>query len=178
MWTPEIYQQAIRFAAIKHRSQKVQGTMQPYIVHLSNVAMETILAGLKTHGFNFDLAITCALLHDTLEDTSANYNDVLENFGQPVAEGVLALTLNKKIPREERMKDSLERIHQQPKEIWIVKMSDRITNLQPPPWFWSKRKRMQYKDESLQICEVLKEAGAFSAQRLRTKIEEYERYLV
>ena len=177
MWTPEIYQKAIRFAAVKHRNQKVQGTLQPYIVHLSNVAMETILAGLKTPGFNFDLAITCALLHDTLEDTRATYHEILEDFGLPVAEGVLALTLNKKILREERMKDCLKRMRQQPAEIWIVKMSDRITNLQPPPWFWSKRKRIQYKDESLQIYEALKEAGEFSAHRLRMKIEEYGRYL-
>lgn len=39
-----------------------------------------------------------------------------------------------------QMQDSLRRIKSQPREVWMVKMADRITNLQPPPGHWSEEK--------------------------------------
>ena len=35
-----LYQDAIKFAAEKHGTQKVKGSKNSYVVHLSNVAME------------------------------------------------------------------------------------------------------------------------------------------
>ena len=42
MHTQSFYQKAIKFAAAKHaeQNQTVPGTNLPYVVHLSNVAME------------------------------------------------------------------------------------------------------------------------------------------
>ena len=104
--------QAIIFAASKHaeKNQKVPGTNLPYVVHISNVTMEILLANQISPDFDLDFAIKLALLHDTLEDTSANFDEISKEFGLEVAQGVMALTKNEELPKSERMFDSLSRI--------------------------------------------------------------------
>ena len=83
--------------------------------------------------FDGDLAIQTAILHDTIEDTNPAYEDFQSEFGRNIAYSVLALTKDTILEKEAQIHDSLERIKLQPKEIWMVKLADRITNLQPPP---------------------------------------------
>jgi len=90
--TQEIYQEAIKFAGDKHKNQKVPGTDANYLLHISNVAMEIILASKEDGNFDINYAVQLALLHDTLEDTETNYEEVSEKFGKKVAIGVEALT--------------------------------------------------------------------------------------
>jgi GTP diphosphokinase / guanosine-3',5'-bis(diphosphate) 3'-diphosphatase len=55
--------------------------------------------------------VHCALFHDSIEDTNTSYNDIKNDFGKEVADGVLALTKNFDLPtKSEQMKDSLQRI--------------------------------------------------------------------
>ena len=74
------------------------------------------------------------------------------------------------------MRDSLERIGKQPKEVWMVKLADRITNLQPPPKHWNKEKIANYRHEAQLILEALKEGSAGLALRLERKILDYSQY--
>lgn len=182
-WNPEIYARAWAFATLAHKNQEYggrsEGQMIPYINHISSVAMETIWAlqhSTKTHRAN--LAIQCALLHDVIEDTPHTYSDILDVFGEEVANGVLALTKNDQLSsKEEKMQDSLYRIKQQPREVWIVKMADRITNLYHPPYYWTKEKLEAYQREAELIHEQLHEADAMIAERLKQKIEEYSKFI-
>ncbi len=176
--TQDIYQIAIDFAASYHKEQKVTGKDYSYVVHLSNVAMEVMFAINNTNEFlNKNLAISVALLHDIIEDTKVTYNDILSEFGEDIANGVSALTKNENIHKSEQMIDSLNRIVLQPKEIWIVKMADRITNLQPPPHYWDYEKKLYYFEESKIIYNKLKVANSYLAERLLSKIENYKQYL-
>ena len=59
----------------------------------------------------------------------------------------------------------------------MVKLSDRITNLQPPPKYWDKEKIKKYRNESFLILEKLGEANQYLAERLQIKIAEYRKYL-
>lgn len=98
--------------------------------------------------YDSNLAIQCAILHDVIEDTEFTYQDIKIEFGENVANGVLALTKEKSILlKDQQMKDSLKRIKHQPYEIWIVKMADRISNLYHPPFYWKKEKMVLYKEE-------------------------------
>ena len=91
---------------------------------------------------------------------------------------MLALSKDKNFPSKvEQMKDSIERIRKQPKEVWMVKLSDRITNLQSPPKHWDKEKIKKYRNESILILEKLGEANQYLAERLKKKIAEYGQYL-
>ncbi len=172
-WSQETYIRAYKFAASAHRWQLVPGTAIPYIMHLSFVAMEIIAAAGAGEVPNADLAVQCALLHDVLEDTGTRYERVEAEFGQAVARGVQALTVNKKLPRPERIPECLPRIKAQPREIWMVKLADRITNLQPPPNHWSKSKIREYHQEAQIIHAALREASPYLADRLSVKIKEY-----
>lgn len=50
---------------------------------------------------------------------------------------------------------SLTRIKKLQKEVWAVKLADRITNLQPPPSGWNKQKRLKYLEESKSLFYAL-----------------------
>ncbi len=140
-----LYQRAILFAARKHKDSGnvITGTDLPYLVHVCNVAMEIFIAASQTTDFNLGFAIQVALLHDTLEDTSTTFEELQELFGIDVAQGVLALSKSDSFrPKEDQMMDCLLRIKNQSKEVWAVKLADRITNLQPPPVKWDALKRL------------------------------------
>ena len=96
-WSQDTYIKAYRFAAEAHNGQLVPGSDLPYIMHLSFVAME-VLAALAVEPVALpDLALQCALLHDTIEDTDITYDDVQATFGANVADGVLAMTIDETI---------------------------------------------------------------------------------
>ena len=65
-WSQEKYIKAYNFAAEAHKGQKVPGTDLPYIMHLSLVSMEIMAALSVENDLDGDLAIQCALLHDTI----------------------------------------------------------------------------------------------------------------
>lgn len=148
------------------------GSDLPYLVHVVSVAGEVIAA--MRPGLDGDLAVTCALLHDTLEDTPTTHTELVAAFGPAVADGVAALSkLDASIPKAEQMADSLRRIRLQPREIWIVKLADRITNLAPPPEKWSSDKRRAYRDEAIAIADALDGASALLDSRIRARIAGY-----
>ena len=174
-----LYQTAIKFATLKHVAinQTVPGTDLPYVVHLSNVAMEVMMANANTENFNVALAIQAALLHDTIEDTDTTFSEVEENFGLDVANAVMALTKNESLPKEEQMMDSLQRIKKMPHEVWAVKLADRITNLQAPPSHWDNAKKKKYRAEAQIILDELASGNVFLADRLQMLIEDYRKYI-
>jgi (p)ppGpp synthase/HD superfamily hydrolase len=77
----------------------------------------------------------------------------------------------------EKMLDSLKRIKQQPKEIWAVKLADRIVNLYEPPYYWNNDKKKKYKEESEIILKELGDGNQYLADRLRNKIASYDRFI-
>lgn len=184
-WSQDLYISAYRFAAEAHwnskKQQLVPGTDIPYLMHFTLVAMEVIAALENEPDLDGNLAIQCALLHDTIEDTDATYEKLVESFGLAVADGVQALSKDEAIgnnmPKQKRkdlqMSDSLERVRKQPREIWIVKMADRITNLQPPPKHWTPEKINRYREEARIIHSSLREGSGYLAARLFKKINDY-----
>jgi (p)ppGpp synthase/HD superfamily hydrolase len=91
MYSPDRYLAALRFAAEKHLPQKFPGTDLPYLMHVVTVASEVIAHLPLLDLADPDLAVTSALLHDTIEDTSATYDEIAARFGAAVADGVAAL---------------------------------------------------------------------------------------
>jgi len=181
-WSIDEVQNIWQLASKLHDGQKYGGPNDgekiEYINHIGSVAFEILNVIQYTENIDADLAIKCAILHDTIEDTPFTYTKVKELFGQPVADGVLALSKNDTIEdRLEKMLDSLKRIKEQPKEIWAVKLADRIVNLYEPPYYWDNGKKMKYIDEAQIILKELKEGNTYLAKRLQDKIERYHRFL-
>lgn len=173
------YQKAIGFAALKHleAKQTVPGTRLPYVVHLAGVAMEILIAAQHTAGFDLSFAVQVALLHDALEDTKTTFDELAAEFGIEIAGGVSALTKSEALHGDDKMMDSLNRIKMLRKEVWAVKLADRITNLQPPPLNWDMQKKKKYKLEAEIILENLEGGNPYLENRLKARIVEYEQYL-
>ncbi|MEN8121615.1 MAG: HD domain-containing protein [Bacteroidota bacterium] len=177
MITQDIYQKTIKFAGEAHKNQLVPGTESNYLLHLSNVAMEVLFAYMDNQNFDLNFAVQLALLHDTVEDTEVTYNELTEKFDTKIGDGVLALTKNKNLDKKIQLADSLDRILKQPSEVSIVKLADRITNLQKPPIFWNVKKRKIYLKQAFEIFKSLSGNNIFLAKRLEIKIKEYEQYI-
>jgi (p)ppGpp synthase/HD superfamily hydrolase len=178
-WSIDALQDVWHLATRMHDGQKYGGQRDgeqiEYINHIGSVTFEILNA--LTHGpeMDGDLAIKCAVLHDTIEDTELSYDAIVCDFGSKVADGVIALTKDSAIVgKHEKMVDSLLRIKKQPKEVWAVKLADRITNLYAPPYYWTNDKKKEYVREAQLILQELGEANAYLAGRLGEKISHYQ----
>ena len=89
-----IWHAAAEFASRKHHGQLRKDRVTPYFSHPCRVAL-TVAA---VFGHDDDETLAAALLHDTLEDTLTDYDDLAEAFGPTVTEMVAALTDNKALP--------------------------------------------------------------------------------
>jgi len=179
MFNQEKFLKAWLFASKKHKDQKYPGDDLPYLTHIGNVVMEVIAVADSIPDIN--LAVSCAILHDTIEDSDTTYNEIVDKFSIAIADGVMALTKNNQLlaideasTKEAQMKDSLERIKKQPKSVWAVKLADRIANLGEPPTSWDNEKRLEYVKSSNMILSFLGNANSSLFMRLQQKIENYQ----
>ena len=170
-WNQDLFKRTLDFAAKVHGSQAVPGSGFPYVVHLVKVTTE--LLRVADGSFDIDFAMQCALLHDCVEDAGVQLVTLQQEFGDAVAQGVNALTKDEAVAKADRMADSLRRIRLQRREVWMVKLADRITNLEPAPPHWSAEKRTAYRAEAQTIVGALGEAHAGLAARIVEKIGQY-----
>ena len=116
---------AATFAARKHHGQMRADNQTPYFSHVTRVTL--ILAHL--FGVQDEDVLTAALLHDTLEDTATDYDEIAEQFGPLVAEYVVLLTKNVMLPKLKREADYEARLCRAPEPVIIAKMADLYDNL-------------------------------------------------
>jgi len=87
---------------------------------------------------------------------------------------VQALSKDPALAKDVAMADSLRRIALQPREVRMVKLADRITNLAPPPAKWTTDRRRSYRDEAIAIHAALGDASPLLAERLLGRIDAYQ----
>ena len=81
----KLIMKAFNLANEKHKDQK-RGSGEPYIIHPLNVAYILASIGLD------DATICAALLHDVVEDTDVTNKDLIELFGNEIADMVKGVT--------------------------------------------------------------------------------------
>ena len=123
--TRHLWQGAMSYAAWAHRHQVRKDHKTPYCAHLARVAM--IVSNVFVYYDEPTLAI--ALLHDTIEDTTTDYDDLSSIFGKTVADGVALLTKNMALPEERREISYDLQIASAPWNIKLVKLADVYDNL-------------------------------------------------
>lgn len=176
MTTQSTYQKAMKFAAEAHAQQTVPGSSANYLLHISNVVMEIIMAHHNEPTFDLEFAIQVGALHDILEDVEDITEEVLlENFSIEVVEAVKTLTKDDRIKDKElKLLDSLDRTASSKfKEASIVKLADRITNLQPPPPHWSQKKCEAYAEQAKIILSKFGASHLYLSTRLKNLINFY-----
>lgn len=171
-FSADAWLRALTFAARAHADQRTPHGL-PYVVHVTSVCMELTRALHAEPGRDGDLAVSCALLHDVLEDTEVTPDALEREFGHAIAAGVRALTKDDAVPKPDRMADSLRRILLQPPEVAMVKLADRVTNLGPPPAHWTAEKIRGYRAEAEDILRTLGHASAFLQARFLEQLARY-----
>ena len=123
--TNDLWQRAASFAARAHQGQVRKDRATPYIAHPFRVAMTV------RHVFGVDdVNVMCAaLLHDTIEDTPVDYDDIEEAFGKQVAEMVACLTKDMRLPEPEREPEYDGRLAKAPWQTRLIKLADVFDNL-------------------------------------------------
>lgn len=178
MFSQEKYIKALTYAAKVHGEQKTPYGL-PYLTHISTVTMEVIhaceVSQIKEEEAN--LAIQVALLHDVIEDTEVTFEDIMNDFSEEVAIGVDALTKDKTLSKKEQMQDSINKLLTQPYYIQMVKLADRVTNMQKPPQSWDNEKIFNYLNEAKFIFSCLKNSNSYLSKRLEEKIGLYRTYV-
>lgn len=93
-----LWQEAASFAVRMHAGQVRDDGTTPYAAHPVRVAMTV------RDVFECDdaICIAAAFLHDVIEDTPADYDDLFERFGDEVADCVAALTKDMRLPEAAR----------------------------------------------------------------------------
>lgn len=120
-----LWRDAAAFAARKHSGQLRRDGRTPYFAHVVRVAMTVS----ETFGCHDEETLAAALLHDLIEDTTTDYDDILERFGQSVADMVASLTKNMWMPEAAREKDYDARIAQADWRVRLIKLADAYDNL-------------------------------------------------
>lgn len=116
---------AAGMAARAHQGQVRKDGRTPYAAHTFRVAM--VVRDL--FGCADEAALAAALLHDTIEDTAGDYDDLADAFGAQVADLVAALTKNMALPEEIRERDYDSRLAQADWRARLIKLADVYDNL-------------------------------------------------
>lgn len=116
---------AASYAARKHNEQKRADGVTPYFAHVTRVTL------ILRHLFNVSDqdVLTAALLHDVIEDTNTDHDEIAEIFGARVAKYVILLTKNKMLSKKMREQDYEQRLLRAPEAVQIAKLADAFDNL-------------------------------------------------
>jgi len=120
-----IWHHAASFAARAHRHQTRKDGHTPFFVHPFRVSMIVR----DKFGCDDDVAIAVAMLHDVIEDTPADYDDIERAFGRDVADAVAALTKNMTLPEPQREPEYDARLARADWRARLVKLADTYDNL-------------------------------------------------
>lgn len=119
-----LWQQAVSYAARTHDHQYRKDKKTPYIAHPFRVAMVVR----DVFACDDQVAICAALLHDTIEDTRTDYDDLEKRFGREIADCVAVLTKNMLLREPKREADYDDRLAQGPWQGRLVKLADVYDN--------------------------------------------------
>jgi len=156
------------YAMRKHGGQK-RASGDPYFSHPLEVA--AILTDMRLD----EATIAVALLHDTIEDTSATREEIDQLFGADIGQLVEGLTklnrldfISKKAIQAENLRKLLIAISQDIR-VLLVKLADRLHNMRTLD-IMRDDKRLRIAEETMDIYAPL--AGRMGMQDMREELEE------
>ena len=161
--------QAYVFTVKKHGDQK-RASGDPYFSHPVEVA--GILTELKLD----EPTIVTGLLHDTLEDTDATYEELQKLFGEEVAQLVDGVTKLSKLELTADQNKQAENFRKllvataNDIRVLIVKLADRLHNMRTLHYIQDPSRKQRIAQETLEIYAPL--AGRMGIQSFREELED------
>ncbi|WP_321366683.1 bifunctional (p)ppGpp synthetase/guanosine-3',5'-bis(diphosphate) 3'-pyrophosphohydrolase [uncultured Celeribacter sp.] len=164
----ELIREAYAYGLEMHEGQ-FRRSGEPYFTH--PVAVAAIL----TEQSLDDATIITALLHDTIEDTRASYQEVARKFGEEIAElvdGVTKLTNLQLSSTETKQAENFRKLFMAMSKdlrVILVKLADRLHNMRTIKSM-RPEKQLQKARETMDIYAPL--AGRMGMQWMREELED------
>ncbi len=117
--------EAVAVAARAHGRQNRKDLKTPYVSHPFRVC----LVVREIFGFSDPRMLMTAILHDTIEDTTTDFDDLEERFGAEVAHWVSLLSKDKRLPEAEREQAYCRALESAPWQVKVCKLADVFDNL-------------------------------------------------
>jgi guanosine-3',5'-bis(diphosphate) 3'-pyrophosphohydrolase len=131
---------AIAFAARAHKPQLRKDGQTPYVSH----PMRVCLIARHLFGVTDIKVLTAAILHDTVEDTTTDCDDIVERFGPDVARWVGALSKDKRLPDAERERQYAVALGAGGWQVHVCKLADVYDNLMDSSHFPVEKRRKTF----------------------------------
>lgn len=163
------YLKALEFAAKRHKNQRRKDRKRtPYINHPISVCYELA----ETGQVRDPAILKAAVLHDTLEDTPTEQEEIKEKFGIEVLNLVLELTDNKELPKKVRKALQIKHASVRSDAAKQIKLADKICNISDivgnPPIDWNRRRKIEYLDWAEQVVNEMRGVN----EKLENKFDE------
>ena len=164
----QLIEKAYVYSAKVHRGQ-IRLSGEPYLSHPLEAAH--ILAKLKMDV----ICIAAGLLHDTIEDTVADLEEIREVFGEEVAtivDGVTKISKMHLVNRKERQAENVRKMilaMSSDIRVILVKLADRLHNMRTLG-FQPEEKQRQIASETLDIYSPL--AGRMGINWIKSDLED------
>ena len=156
---------AITFSSYAHRHQFRKDGKTPYISHPFRVL--TILR--HVFGVTDERVLAAAVLHDTIEDTTTDFDDICEFFGEEIASWVAALSKDNRLPEKIREAEFYETLVASPDEVRLIKLADLYDNTLDSRKSLSTDKQDRHTHQAKDFLKDLKKAGMSKNVRLATE---------
>lgn len=144
-----MWQAAASMAARWHRGQSRKDGETPYVAHAFRVTM-TIR---DLFGFDDQAILAAALLHDLIEDTGADYDDIHDAFGEEVADLVAAMTKDMRLIEEVREQEYDRQLAAASWKARLIKLADVYDNLSEAATPEQRRKLIGKAERALALTE-------------------------
>jgi guanosine-3',5'-bis(diphosphate) 3'-pyrophosphohydrolase len=116
--------EAVAFAARAHRSQLRKDGETPYASHVFRVC----LALSHVFGVKDPRVLTAAVLHDTVEDTTTDFDDIAGRWDLEIADWVRRLSKDKRLAYEDREAEYCKVLAGSPWQVQVCKLADLFDN--------------------------------------------------
>jgi (p)ppGpp synthase/HD superfamily hydrolase len=146
--------------AIKqHKGQYRKNNKTPYWHHLRDVVNNLEMMGIR------DESILCAgWLHDSIEDTSFDFEDVSKYFGKKIAQIVSDLTKETRLPKNQQEKNYLKQLSNTSWQAKVVKFADILANVSD-----LKNSELNKQQKITQVKYKMKYLGAIKSGLMKNK---------
>jgi guanosine-3',5'-bis(diphosphate) 3'-pyrophosphohydrolase len=116
---------AVAFAARAHRHQLRKDGRTPYVSHVFRVC----LVVRDVFGVTDPRVLMAAVLHDTVEDTTTDFDDLAEQFGPEIASWVSSLSKDMRRPFDAREEAYCRELAAAGWEVQVCKLADIFDNV-------------------------------------------------
>jgi hypothetical protein len=157
---------ALELAAKAHVNQCRKSDQSPYLNHLIDV-----MSLLVKFGHDDENLLISAVLHDAIEDTTVNYDQLFLMFGEEVANTVKDLSDDKSLGLQERRLGQLRKAKNGTRNHKLIKLSDAFSNASSIPLNWPIKRAIDSLNHLKQLADVCGEVCPEMHQMLLGKID-------